>query len=291
MSSHSSPSVLLYDKEKIAAAIEKVARPVSADIPLPEMPEALFEIFVYLPKLFQDEDEKRYIEALSLAMRTSYKNGLYQFAYMQYHMLFMTAIYFVLLKLNVLHHDEMEQALYYLLKDRYNEFFGKENTKDGQLYFGSFAAIGESDVFKLLHIVGMDTNLEGELKKLVKERNDYAHANGRLLLTSEEFFLEKIRNFNHCIDRVFALIKNDVLKLYSSTLNDPDFYDPDIRAYLDPTQQVQEEIVKKYSFSRFELNWCQKFNIKQLQSSENYASKKELHIALSKYYKEHKSEL
>ena len=42
--------------------------------------------------------------------------------------------------------------------------------------------------FKLLHIVGMDTNLEGELKKLVKERNDYAHANGRLLLTSEEFF-------------------------------------------------------------------------------------------------------
>ena len=35
------------------------------------------------------------------------------------------------------------------------------------------------------------TNLEGELKKLVKERNDYAHANGRLLLTSEEFFLEK----------------------------------------------------------------------------------------------------
>lgn len=159
------------------------------------------------------------------------------------------------------------------------------------MYFGSFAAIGESDVFKLLHIVGMDTNLEGELKKLVKERNDYAHANGRLLLTSEEFFLEKIRNFNHCIDRVFALIKNDVLQLYFSTLNDPDFYDPDIRAYLDPTQQVQEEIVKKYSFSRFELNWCRKFNIKQLESSENYASKKELHIALSKYYKELKSEL
>ena len=115
--------------------------------------------------------------------------------------------------------------------------------------------------------------------------------NGRLLLTSEEFFLEKIRNFNHCIDRVFALIKNDVLQLYSSTLKDPDFYDPDIRAYLDPTQQVQEEIVKKYSFSRFELNWCRKFNIKQLESSENYASKKELHIALSKYYKELKSKL
>ena len=175
-------SELLFDSSKIEEAIEKAVQAVSADISYPEIPEELFEIFVYLPELFQDGDEERYIEALSLAMQTSYENGLYQFAYMQYHMLFMTAIYFVLLKLYVLHHDEMEQALYYLLKDRYNEFFGKENTKDGQLYFGSFATIGESDVFKLLHIVGMDTNLEGELKKLVKERNDYDHANGRMLL-------------------------------------------------------------------------------------------------------------
>ena len=46
----------------------------------------------------------------------------------------------------------------------------------------------EKVMFLSSYIVGMDTNLEGELKKLVKERNDYAHANGRLLLTSEEFF-------------------------------------------------------------------------------------------------------
>ena len=208
-------SAVVFDTDKIAEAVEKIAQTVSSDISYPEIPEELFEVFAYLPELFQDGDEERYIEALSLAMQTSYENGLYQFAYMQYHMLFMTAIYFVLLKLYVLHHDEMEQALYYLLKDRYNEFFGKENTKDGQLYFGSFAAIGESDVFKLLHIVGMDTNLEGELKKLVKERNDYAHANGRLLLTSEEFFLEKIRNFNNCIDRVFTIIKNYIFQLYT----------------------------------------------------------------------------
>lgn len=138
-------SAVVFDKGKIAEAIEKAEQTVSSDIPYPEIPEELFEIFAYLPKLFQDGDEERYIEALSLAMQTSYENGLYQFAYMQYHMLFMTAIYFVLLKLYTLHHDEMEQALYYLLKDRYNEFWGKENTKDEQLYFGSFATIGESE--------------------------------------------------------------------------------------------------------------------------------------------------
>lgn len=287
MTSQPALPILLYDKDKIDDAIEKAVQEIFPD---PEPPEELFSIFACLPELFRDGDEERYIEALSLAMQTSYQNSLYQFAYMQYHMLFMTAIYFVLLKLYILHHDEMEQALYYLLKDRFNEFLGNENTKDGQVYFGSFAAIGESDVFKLLHIVGMDTSLEGELKKLVKERNDYAHANGRLLLTSEEFFLEKIQNFNHCIHRVLALIKDDILQLYSSTLNDPDFYNPDIRAYLDPAQQIQEEIVKKYSLSRFELNWCRKYDIKQLEASDNYENKKELHIALSQYYKSLKDE-
>lgn len=107
-------SNIIFNRNIIKEAIEKIAQTVSTDIPHPEIPDELFEIFVYLPELFQDGDEERYIEALSLAMQTSYENGLYQFAYMQYHMLFMTAIYFVLLKLYVLHHDEMEQALYYL---------------------------------------------------------------------------------------------------------------------------------------------------------------------------------
>ena len=96
--------------------------------------------------------------------------------------------------------------------------------------FPSYESIRESKAMNAdpAKLYSEEINLEGELKKLVKERNDYAHANDRLLLTSEEFFLEKIRNFNHCIDRVFALIKDDILQLYSSTLNDPDFYDSDI---------------------------------------------------------------
>ena len=93
-------STVVFDASKIEEAIEKAVQAVSTNISYPEIPEELFEIFAYLPELFQDGDEERYIEALSLAMQTSYENGLYQFAYMQYHMLFMTAIYFVLLKLS-----------------------------------------------------------------------------------------------------------------------------------------------------------------------------------------------
>lgn len=274
----------MFDTSKIAAAIQKAYEYEHPD-EFQELPEELFTVLNYLPELFQDDSEEKYIDALSLAMQTSYENGLYQFAYIQYHMLFMTAVYFVLLKVSMIHKEEMNKALFYLLRDRYKDFYGVENTKNGKLYFGSFAAIGESDVFMLLRIIGMDSDLGGELKKFVQERNRYAHANGQLQLTSEDYFLEKIRNFNNKIEKVFVLLKNDILSLYHETICDPDFYDPDTRAYIESDQQVQEEFVRKFSLSRIELNWCRKFDIKQFKTLVGYEHIKGLHIALCDYYK------
>ena len=285
MAEKSPMAAVVFDTQKISEAIEKAANALVPKYEFLELPEEIFKIFDYLPELFQDDSEKDYIGALSTAMQTSYENGLYQFAFMQYHMLFMTAVYFVLLKIYWLHEDETKKALYYLLKDHYSEFFGSGNTKNGDLFFGSFAAISESEVFKILHIKGMDSSLEGELKKLVRERNDYAHANGRLLLTSEEFFLDKITAFNRCIDRVFSLIKDDMMNVYLNLLTDVDFYDPDIRAYMDADQQVQEGIVRAYSLSKYEINWLRKYKIDQLKDHKDYESIKELHIALCRYYK------
>lgn len=274
-----------FGEEKITQAMEGASKLAFSEDACPEPNEETNRIFEYLPELFQDESEKQYLATLALAVRVSRENGLYQFAYIQYHMLFMAAVYFVLLKLYARRSKDIELALFYLLKDRYRDFFREENTKNRKLYFGSFAAIGESDVFKLFHIVGMDADLEGEIKRLVKERNDYAHANGRLLLTSETFFLKKIRTFNRCIGRVLDLVKDDMLTLYRSVLCDPNVYDSEIRAYLDPAQQVQEEIVRAYSLSRWDLNLCRKFDIRQLADHDAYEPIKELHIALCRYYK------
>ena len=247
-------------------------------------PEQLYEIKNFLPTLFQDNSEQKYIDALNLALETSYKNGLFQFACVQYHMLFMTSIYFVLLKTHGLYREEMDKALYYLLKDRKNEFFGSENTKNDQLYFGSFAVIGESDVFMLLRVIGLEDTLLGELKKLVQSRNKYAHANGQLLLTSEELFLEKIEQYNEKIKRVFDLLKPSVVKLYTETIVNSDFYDPEIRAYDDPDEQIVEEFIKPYSLSPIELNWLRKIKTSAFKAYEGYEHIKDLHIALCHYY-------
>lgn len=47
--------------------------------------EKLHVIKLFLPVLFQDESEENYIKTLTLAAHTSYENGLYQFACVQYH--------------------------------------------------------------------------------------------------------------------------------------------------------------------------------------------------------------
>lgn len=251
--------------------------------PSPEFPEDLYHILDYVPVLFHDESEDKYIDALMTAVETSYENSLYQFAYMQYHMLFMSSIYYVLLKLYYLHKEEFDNALYYLLKDRTTAFYKDENTKDGKLFFGSFAAINESDVFMLLKVIGLDANLEGQLKKLVKERNEYAHANGRTI-NSDAYLMEKLNEYNQKIDKVFALLKPEILHLYQSALTDPDFNDPDVREYADPAEQIQE-FIRDHALSFCEINWCRKLDIRQFSEHPAYEQIKELHFAMRAYYK------
>ncbi len=245
-----------------------------------ELPDELFKMLDYLPEEFLDDNEEKYIDALMLAATTSFENGLYQFAYVQYHMLFMTAVYYSILKISLLHEKELKKALYYLLKDRYADFWKETNTKNGMLYFGSFAVISESDVFMLLRVVDLDNNLLGELQKLVQERNKYAHANGQLQLTSDELFMEALNNYNAKIQKITELLKDDLIAFYKKTVSDPDFYDPEIRAYLDPDEQIVQEFIKEYSLSRAELNWLRKIRLSDFDDCNGKDEIKMLHSAL-----------
>lgn len=246
----------------------------------------LGELLGFLPVEYKDENEKQYIDALILATHTSYKNGLYQFAYIQYHMLFMTAVYYIILKISVFNEEEFKKALFYMLKDRCNEFWNESNTKNHKLYFGSFAIINESDVFMLLRLVGLDNNLLGELKKLVQDRNNYAHANGQLQLTSDELFMKALNSYNSKIQKVVGLLKSDLIDFYKKTVSSPNFYDKNIRAYLDADEQIIEEFIKEYSLSKEELNWLRKIHLSEFDSyNGNKTEIKKLHKSLMDYYK------
>ncbi|MBQ9685616.1 MAG: zinc ribbon domain-containing protein [Oscillospiraceae bacterium] len=277
---------LEFDVSKLSEAIKVAFESEHPEYAIPDPPDELFKMLEYLPEEFAEETEEKYIDALMLAAQTSYENGLYQFAYVQYHMLFMTAVYYAILKVSIFHEEELKKALYYLLKDRYADFWKETNTKNGKLYFGSFALINESDVFMLLRVVGLDSDLLGELQKLVRERNKYAHANGQLQLTSDELFMEALNSYNTKIQKVVELLKTDLIDFYKKTVSDPNFHDPDIRAYLDPDEQMIQEFIKEYSLSRVELNWLRKIRLSDFDGYEGETEIKTLHSALIHYYRE-----
>lgn len=277
---------IIFDIGKISEAVSKAFEAKHPEFAISDPPDELFKMLEYLPEEFEDDTEEKYIDALMLAAQTSYENGLYQFAYVQYHMLFMTAVYYALLKVSVFHKEELNKALYYLLRDRFSDFWSESNKKAGKLYFGSFAIINESDVFMLLRVVGLDSDLLGELQKLVRERNKYAHANGQLQLTSDELFMDALNSYNAKIQKVVELLKNDLIAFYKKTISDPDFYDSDIRAYLDPDEQMIQKLIKEYSLSRVELNWLRKIRLSDFDGCAGETEIKTLHSALIHYYRE-----
>ena len=276
--------LIQFDKSKIEEVIRNTLDKDLFWENAPERKEDLSRVFDYLPELFADDSEDEYIRALQLATETSFENRLFQFAYIQYHMLFMTSIYYALLKLSEIHKDEFEKAIFYLLKDRQSDLYKSSNTKGGKLYFGSFAIIHESDVFMLLRAVGLDSSLLGELQKRVENRNKYAHANGQMLLTSEDVFWDEIKEYNKCLQRVFELFKTDIINLYKDTISNSEFFDPEVRAYMDADEQILQEFVKVYSLSRVELNWLRKIKTSEFKDYDGYEHIKDLHIALCHYY-------
>ena len=244
------------------------------------------KIKLYLPLLYKRQEEQIYIDGLLDAFSINYAKGFYQFAYLQYHMIFMSSIYFMLLKVHTIKQSPFDNALQYMMKDNARKFHAKNNKREGNLYFGSFALISESDVFRLLFLMDMETGLLGELQKTVKERNKYAHANGNITIKSQETLNEKIHNYLALLEHVFSLFKEPVKELYSSLLQEESFYNPEIRQSADETEQIKEFFIKEFGVSYHDLNICRKIRTKSLEALDNFEEIKPLHISLCQYFKE-----
>lgn len=281
----------IFDTSKIAEAISKSMGIVNMPddiIPDDIINEQIYDLDNYLPVLYNNESEREYIQTLFKALEISYSNELYQFAYIQLHMIFMVCIYYILLQINEIAPHDMKTAIYYMIKDktRFKDFFGDTNTRHGKLYFGSFAVLGESDVFHLLKIIGIDADLHGELESLVRERNKYAHANGNITITSQETIDSRISKYMNTLNRVYNLIKNDIIKLYVDTLANPEFYDSEIRQYYEESTQIEEELIRKYFLSPKQLNLCRKIDISEFSAHDGFENIKSMHIALCNYYRD-----
>ena len=80
------------------------------------MDEAL-DLADYLPISFRTSGEQEYISFLWEAFETNYDNGKYQFAFLAYHMLMMSFIYFNIWQIRQAQPDDFEKGLIGFARD------------------------------------------------------------------------------------------------------------------------------------------------------------------------------
>jgi hypothetical protein len=81
------------------------------------MNEDSFQILNYLPYLYKTTQEEEYINFLWDVFYTNYEKEKYQFAFIAYHMLFMSFVYFSIWKIKINREKDFTKALIGFSKD------------------------------------------------------------------------------------------------------------------------------------------------------------------------------
>ena len=136
------------------------------------------ELGNYLPLSFKTPKEQEYIEFLWDTFETNYTHGKYQFAFLAYHMLTMSFVYFSIWQIKQTEPGDFAKAMIGFNKDLEKELM--EATSPF-----TFWRVNESSVIRFLKLIGCDNGKVGSYAALVKERNDTAHTDGNIFFSTQ----------------------------------------------------------------------------------------------------------
>ena len=132
----------------------------------------------YLPLSFKTPKEQEYIAFLWDAFQSNYENKKYQFAFLAYHMLTMSFVYFNIWQIKQTEPKDFAMGLI---------GFGKDIEKS-LLEATSpfvFSTVNERSILRFLKLIACDNGKIGTYAKLVDDRNDSAHSNGNISSASK----------------------------------------------------------------------------------------------------------
>jgi hypothetical protein len=140
--------------------------------------EEAAELGDYLPLSFKTRSEQDYIGFLWDAFETNYTHGKYQFAFLAYHMLAMSFVYFNVWQIRQARREDFEKGLIGFGKDIEKKLL--EATSPFV-----FSAEKEASILRFLKLIGCDNGKIGTYAKLVEDRNLTAHANGNIFFSTQ----------------------------------------------------------------------------------------------------------
>lgn len=229
----------------------------------------------YLPLSYRTTKERDYIRFLWEAFNTNVEHGKYQFAFLAYHMLVMSFVYFNIWQIRLIRPDPFAMAMVGFNKDM------ESSLLDATSPF-VFSAVNERSVLRFLKLIQCDNSKIGVYAKLVDERNDTAHANGNIFFSTEDELARKVRDVLRSVEEIQRHSEPAIGEAYRSFLIAAQH--PEEREYVDDAQQIEEVLVKEFYMSASDIGFCQRYDISSLSSEPGFPAIETLHASLNSLF-------
>lgn len=238
--------------------------------------EEAAELADYLPLSFKTPKEQEYIKFLWDAFESNYVNKKYQFAFLAYHMLTMSFVYFNIWQIKQNEPEDFEKGLI---------GFGKDIEKDllGASSPFVFSSVNERSILRLLKLVQCDNGKIGSYAKLVDDRNASAHPNGNIFYSEPSALDRKITEIMRVVNEIQTHSISVIQRCYRNFLLENS--DPDDREYTDAADQIREVLIHQHYLSQKDIEICVGFDIASLPAHIHPEAIQELHNALVSAYK------
>ena len=237
--------------------------------------EEAAELGNYLPLSFKSPKEQEYIAFLWDAFETNYTHGKYQFAFLAYHMLTMSFVYFNIWQIKQTTPKDFAMGLI---------GFGKDIEKS-LLEATSpfvFSTVNERSILRFLKLIACDNGKIGTYVKLVDDRNDTAHPNGNIFFSTQAALDTKITEILRVVDEIQTHSKPVIGLCYREFLLQNRA--PDEREYPDAEDQIREVLIHGNYLSQKDIEICRGFDLQAVADNPGIEEIRVLHDTLAARY-------
>ncbi len=230
----------------------------------------------FLPISYRTAKEEEYVRFLWEAFHDNCASGKYQFAFLAYHMLTMSFVYFNIWQIKLIKPEGFATALIGFGKDMEKELL--EATSPF-----TFSVVNESSVMRFLKLIQCDNAKIGAYTKLVKDRNETAHSNGNIFYSSEDELAAKVRDILRLVGEIQGHSAGIIVEGYRKFLSES--ADPDEREHIEVHDQVREVLIHESYMSLADLVFCADCDIAKFADHQHFAEIEALHTEVKGWVK------
>lgn len=229
--------------------------------------EEATELGSYLPISYKSETERDYIAFLWDAFETNYTHGKHQFAFLAYHMLTMSFVYFNIWQIKQTRPADFEKGLIGFGKDIEKSLLGASSPF-------VFSTVNERSILRFLKLIACDNGKIGTYAKLVDDRNDTAHPNGNIFFSTQAALDDKITEVLRVAAEIQAHSKPIIEHCFRVFLLQN--HAPEERECVDDAEQIREVLIRPNYLSQKDVEICLGFDINTLADQPEFPAIKAL---------------